>query len=74
MDPDDISSQDYRKGRNQLAAAVIFGHAIKHIYLSATPILLAKLKLEVGLSGKLYGVITGANRATNGATTMIAGF
>ena len=74
MDPDDISSQDYRKGRNQLAAAVIFGHAIKHIYLSATPILLAKLKLEVGLSGKLYGVITGANRATNGATTMIAGY
>ena len=31
MDSDEISSQDYRKGRNQLAAAVIFGHAIKHI-------------------------------------------
>ena len=42
--------------------------------MSATPILLAKLKLEVGLSGKLYGVITGANRATNGGTTMVAGY
>lgn len=74
MDSNDDRSLDYRKGRNQLAAAVIFGHAIKHIYLSATPILLAKLKLEVGLSGKLYGVITGANRATNGGTTMVAGY
>jgi MFS family permease len=74
MEDDFVLTQNMKKGRKQLAVAVILGHAIKHIYLSALPLLTAHLKIDRGFNGKTYGIINGAQRATNGSTTMVAGY
>ena len=67
-------SPELRKGRNQLAVTVTLGHAVKHVFNSALPILLTLMKGDLGLSNTQYGVITSVGRGTSGATTMVAGY
>ena len=43
-------SPEILQGRNRLAVSVIIGHAIKHVFNSALPILLPLMKLDRGLS------------------------
>ena len=75
MESADIGS-DVRRGRNRLAVTVILGHAVKHVFNSSLPLLLAMLKVDpkFALSATEYGVIAGVGRGTSGATTMVAGY
>jgi MFS family permease len=66
---------EVKKGRNQLAATVVLGHAVKHIYNSGLQgILLAVIKDDLGLSGSQFGLLSTSGRITSGATTMVAGY
>ena len=66
---------EVKKGRNQLAAAVIIGHGIKHIYNSSLQVsLLPEISLGLGLSGAQFGLLSTAGRATSGITTIGAGY
>ena len=75
MESADIGS-DVRRGRNRPAVTVILGHAVKHVFNSSLPLLLAMLKVDpkFALSATEYGVIAGVGRGTSGATTMVAGY
>jgi MFS family permease len=62
-------------GRNQLAAVVILGHALKHLYLSAMQsMLLPQIKIAFGLSGAELGTLQTARQFSGWATTMGSGF
>ena len=50
-------SPEIREGRNRLAVSVIIGHAIKHVFNSALPILLPLMKIDKGLSVTQYGAL-----------------
>jgi FSR family fosmidomycin resistance protein-like MFS transporter len=66
---------EVKKGRNQLAAAVIIGHGIKHIYNSSLQVsLLPEISLGLGLSGAQFGLLSTAGRVTSGITTIGAGY
>ena len=67
-------SPDIRAGRNRLAVTVILGHAVKHLFNSALPILLPLMKIDKGLSVKQYGALFTARNVTSGGTTMVAGY
>lgn len=68
-------SADARRGRNRLAATVVLGHAIKHIYNSGLQsILLAVIKDDLALTGAQFGLLSTSGRITSGATTMVAGY
>lgn len=68
-------SAEARRGRNRLAATVVLGHAIKHIYNSGLQsILLAVIKDDLGLTGAQFGLLSTSGRVTSGATTMVAGY
>ena len=64
-----------RKGRNQLAATVVLGHAIKHLYLSGFQnILLPEIKIGLGLSATQLGALAFSRQATGWVTTMGGGY
>ena len=66
---------EMKKGRNQLAATVVLGHAVKHIYNSALQIhLMPEIKLDMGLSATQFGALATARQVTSGVTTMGAGY
>jgi MFS family permease len=66
---------EVRKGRNKLAATVVVGHAVKHVFNSALQAtLLPELKLEYDLSASAFGALSTAGRVTSGMTTMVAGY
>jgi NNP family nitrate/nitrite transporter-like MFS transporter len=68
-------SEEIRRGRNRLAATVVLGHAVKHIYNSGLhSVLLAVLKNDLGLSGAQFGLLSTSGEITSGATTMVAGY
>ncbi len=68
-------SEEIRRGRNRLAATVILGHAVKHIYNSGLQsVILASMKKDMGLSGSAFGLLSTSQRVTSGATTMVAGY
>ena len=67
-------SPEIKAGRNRLAVTVIIGHAVKHVFNSALPLLLAMMKADLALSATQYGIIAGVGRGTSGATTMVAGY
>lgn len=68
-------SPEVRQGRNKLAATVIIGHGVKHIYNSALQvILLPVIKDDLGYSATQYGALSTAGRITGGITTMWAGY
>ena len=66
---------ELRHGRNQLAATVVVGHAVKHVYNSALQsILFPEIKIGLGLSGTQLGTLAFSRQATSWFTTVIAGF
>ena len=68
-------SEEVRKGRNQLAATVVLGHAIKHIYNSGLQsILLPEIKLGLGLSATQLGTLAFSRQATGWFSTVGAGY
>ena len=67
-------SPEIKAGLNRLAVTVIIGHAVKHVFNSALPLLLAMMKADLALSATQYGIIAGVGRGTSGATTMVAGY
>ena len=68
-------SPELRRGRNQLAATVVVGHAVKHIYNSALQsILFPEIKIGLGLSGTQLGTLAFSRQATSWVTTVFAGF
>lgn len=68
-------SEEIKKGRKQLAAAVIIGHGIKHIYNSSLQVsLLPEISLSFGLTGSQFGLLSTAGRLTSGLTTIGAGY
>ena len=68
-------TEEVRKGRNQLAATVVLGHAIKHIYNSGLQsILLPEIKLGLGLSATQLGTLAFSRQATGWVSTVGAGY
>ena len=68
-------SPDLKRGRNQLAATVVVGHAVKHVYNSALQsILFPEIKIGLGLSGTQLGTLAFSRQATSWVTTVFAGF
>ena len=68
-------SPELRRGRNQLAALVSTGHAIKHIYNSGLQaILFPEIKLGLGLTATQLGSLVAARQVTGWFTTMGAGY
>ena len=68
-------SPDIKRGRVQLAAAVVLGHAVKHMYNSGLQsVILAVIKDDLGLTGAQFGLLATSQRVTSGTTTMLAGF
>jgi len=66
---------DPRRGRNTLAATVIAGHALKHVYLSGMQsIILPEIKIAFGLSGAQLGTLATVRQFSGWATTMGAGY
>lgn len=75
MEPSIEVSPEVRQGRNKLAATVVTGHAVKHIFnssLQAT--ILPEISRAFGLSGAQFGALSTAGRVTSGVTTMGAGY
>ena len=69
------ASADVRRGRNRLAATVILGHAVKHIYNSGLQsVILATMKQDLGLNATSFGLLSTSQRVTSGVTTMVAGY
>jgi MFS family permease len=65
----------FKKGRGQLAAIVVLGHALKHIYMAGLQtILLPEIKISLGLSATQLGALAFSRQATGWATTMGAGY
>ena len=70
-----IVSPELKKGRNRLAATVVVGHAVKHVYNSALQIhLMPEIKLDMGLTATQFGALATARQVTSGVTTMGAGY
>ena len=64
-----------RQGRNQLAGAIIFGHAVKHIFNSGMrSIIMPKIKVGLGLNRAQFGSLATAQSMSNGLSTLTAGF
>lgn len=68
-------SSEVRRGRNQLAATVVLGHTVKHIYNSGlNSVIMAAIKDDMGLTGAQFGLLSTSQRITSGTTTMLAGY
>ena len=64
-----------RQGRNRLAGAIIFGHAVKHIFNSGMrSIIMPKIKVGLGLNRAQFGSLATAQSMSNGLSTLTAGF
>ncbi len=58
-----------------LIAAIVVGHAIKHVYISGfQTIVLPEMKIALGLSNTSLGALASARQATSGVTTLGAGY
>ena len=67
--------ENVRRGRNRLAATVVVGHAIKHVYNSGLhSLLLPEIKISLGLSGAQFGSLLSARQVTSWGTTIGAGY
>ena len=68
-------SPEAKNGGIRLVAAIVLGHAIKHLYQSGfQAIIQPELKLGLGLSNTLLGVIATARQVGSGVTTLGAGY
>ena len=63
------------RGRNTLAAVVVIGHAIKHIFNSGLQsLLLPEVKIGLGLNAAQFGSLLTARQFTSWGMTMGAGY
>ena len=68
-------STSQNKDRWALAALILLGHTIKHIYVSALNVtLLPNIKQSLNLSATTYGSVNLAGRITSMTTTFFSGF
>ena len=66
---------EVRAGRNKLAATVVLGHAIKHVYNSGMQsIILPEIKISLGLSATQFGALAFSRQAMGWGVTMGAGY
>ena len=66
---------DFEQGRTKVAAAVVVGHAVKHVYNSSLRgIVLPEIKIGLGLSRSQFGSLATARALTGGVATFAAGF
>ena len=74
MEPDDTTAKERDSGV-LLTTAVVFGHAIKHIYIAGfQTIIFPEMKIALGLSNVSFGALATARQATSGITTLGAGY
>ncbi|MCH2306744.1 MAG: MFS transporter [SAR202 cluster bacterium] len=78
MSQDQIKSPenfDVNQGRIRLATTIISGHTFKHLYLSGLrSAILPVMATSLGLSNTTIGALNTVNQATNGVTTVGAGY
>ncbi len=64
-----------KKGRNRLAATIVLGHTVKHIYgAGLQAILLPEIKIGLGLSATQLGTLAFSRQVTGWVTTFCAGY
>ena len=68
-------TEEQKKGRNKLAATVVLGHAIKHIYNSGLQaILLPEIKLGLALTATQFGTLAFSRQLMGWTMTVAAGY
>ena len=66
---------DVRRGRNRLAAAIVLGHLVKHIYGSGfRTLIMPEIKIGLRLSLTQFGSLATATQLTWWLATMAAGY
>ena len=66
---------EVNRGRKQVAAIVVAGHATQHVYMSALQsILLPEIKISLGLSATQLGTLAFSRQLTGWTTTMATGY
>ena len=66
---------DITRGRTKVAAAVVVGHAVKHVYNSSLRgIVLPEIKIGLELSRSQFGSLATARALTGGVATFAAGY
>ena len=69
------ASPDVRRGRNRLAAIVVVGHGIKHVYNSGLQtLILPEIKIGLALNRAQFGSLATSREAAAWISTMAAGF
>jgi FSR family fosmidomycin resistance protein-like MFS transporter len=66
---------ELKAGRNKLAATVVLGHAIKHVYNSGMQsIILPEIKISMALNATQFGTLAFSRQAVGWGVTMGAGY
>ena len=66
---------DVKTGRNRLAAAIVFGHGVKHVYSGGfQSLIMPEIKIGLGLSFGQFGSLGTARQLTWWLATMTAGY
>ena len=66
---------EVRRGRNRLAATIVVGHAIKHVYNGGMgALIMPQIKLGLRLNRAQFGALATSHSVSNGLTTLVAGF
>ena len=70
-----LVAPEVKRGRNRLAAIVVLGHGIKHIYNSGLQqILLPEIKIGLALNRTQFGSLVSSRQAMSWVTTIGAGY
>ncbi len=68
-------ASDIKRGRNRMAATVVLGHAVKHIYNSGLQsLIMPEIKIGLDLNRAQFGSLASARQATAWISTMAAGY
>lgn len=66
---------EIRQGRGQLAATIVLGHMVKHLYNAGMrSLIMPEVKIGLGLSRAQFGSLATAQSATNAMFTILAGY
>ena len=66
---------EIKKGRNQLAAVIVIGHALKHVYMGGfQAVILPEIKIGLSLSATQLGAVASSRQAMGWISTMGAGY
>ncbi len=70
-----LADQEFRQRRNRLAATVVLGHWVKHIYTSGLTMLIwPEIRIGLGLSYGQLGSLASAKSVSAWLSTMTAGY